>query len=309
MEKIKKFISRRLIVILFFVLAGAVFLISARGEYLQYKEIGEQYVSIFFKNLRTKYIVFFVAFICSYLIIFVSNKIVRRSLKDIFDKEGKNMPRLPNKSISFIVSVIVAVIAESVFTEKFLLFTNVAQAQFGTYDPIFKLDISFYMFQLPFIKSVILFFIVYMVILTLYIAVYYIATINICLDGVDMEDLKKNRFIKQLFTNIFIVAALIAGLMVLGSQEIVTGNMITLNDEARTELVGAGLTEVKIKVIGYRILGVVIFFSLFRTVKYLKKFKVKKIISSMLITPIYLVMLFGVVYNVHYFDCNFDFCT
>ena len=89
---------------------------------------------------------FFVAFICSYLIIFVSNKIVRRSLKDIFDKEGKNMPRLPNKSISFIVSVIVAVIAESVFTEKFLLFTNVAQAQFGTYDPIFKLDISFYMF-------------------------------------------------------------------------------------------------------------------------------------------------------------------
>ena len=140
MEKIKKFISRRLIVILFFVLAGAVFLISARGEYLQYKEIGEQYVSIFFKNLRTKYIVFFVAFICSYLIIFVSNKIVRRSLKDIFDKEGKNMPRLPNKSISFIVSVIVAVIAESVFTEKFLLFTNVAQAQFGTYDPIFKLD-------------------------------------------------------------------------------------------------------------------------------------------------------------------------
>ena len=74
MEKIKKFISRRLIVILFFVLAGAVFLISARGEYLQYKEIGEQYVSIFFKNLRTKYIVFFVAFICSYLIIFVSKE-------------------------------------------------------------------------------------------------------------------------------------------------------------------------------------------------------------------------------------------
>lgn len=304
MEKIKKFISRRLIVILFFVLAGAVFLISARGEYLQYKEIGEQYVSIFFKNLRTKYIVFFVAFICSYLIIFVSNKIVRRSLKDIFDKEGKNMPRLPNKSISFIVSVIVAVIAESVFTEKFLLFTNVAQAQFGTYDPIFKLDISFYIFQLPFIKSVILFFIVYMVILTLYIAAYYIATINICLDGVDMEDLKKNRFIKQLFTNIFIVAALIAGLMVLGSQEIVTGNMITLNDEARTELVGAGLTEVKIKVIGYRILGVVIFFSLFRTVKYLKKFKVKKIISSMLITPIYLVMLFGVMTGFQYIYAN-----
>lgn len=304
MEKVKRIISRRLIVILFFVLAGAVFLISARGEYLQYKEIGEQYVSIFFKNLRTKYIVFFVAFICSYLMIFISNKVVRKSLKEIFDKEEKAMPKLPNKSISFIVSVIVAVIAQNVFTEKFLLFTNAAQAQFGIYDPIFKLDVSFYMFQLPFIKSIIFFFIVYMVILTLYIAAYYIATINICLDGVDMDDLKKNKFIKQLFTNIFIAVTLIAAMMVLTSQEIVTGNMITLNDDARTELVGAGLTEVKIKVIGYRFLGVVIIFSLFRTIKYLKKFKVKKIISSMLITPIYLVMLFGVMTGFQYIYAN-----
>lgn len=304
MEKAKKFISRRLIVILFFILAGAVFIISARGDYLQYKEIGEQYVSIFFKNLRTKYIVFFVTFICSYLIIFISNKVVRKSLKDIFDKEGKEIPKLPNKSISFIVSVIVAVIAKSIFTEKFLLFTNAAQAQFGTYDPIFNMDISFYMFQLPFIKAIILFFIVYMAILTIYTAVYYISTINIYLDGVDMDDLKKNKFIKQLFTNIFIVVVLIAALMVLSSQEIVTGNMITLNDDSKTELVGAGLTEVKVKVAGYRFLGVVIIFSLFRTVKYLKKFKVKKIISSMLITPIYLVILFGIMTGFQYIYAN-----
>lgn len=301
-DKVKKIISRRLIVILFFILVGAVFFVSARGEYLQYKEIGEQYVSIFFKNLRTKYIVFFVAFVCSYLMIFISNKIVRKSLRDIFNKEGKEMPKLPNKSISFIVSVIVAVIAENVFTEKLLLFANVAK--FGIYDPIFNMDNSFYMFQLPFIKSIIFFFIAYMAVLTVYIAVYYIATINICLDGVDMDDLKKNKFIKQLFTNIFIIAALIAGLMVLSSQEIVTGNMITLNDDAKTELVGAGLTEVKIKVIGYRILGVVIVFSLFRTIKYLKKFKVKKIISSMLITPIYLVFLFGVMTGFQYIYAN-----
>ena len=49
---------------------------------------------------------------------------------------------------------------------------------------------------------------------------------------------------------------------------------------------------------------VVIFFSLFRTVKYLKKFKVKKIISSMLITPIYLVMLFGVMTGFQYIYAN-----
>lgn len=297
-EKVKKILSRRLIVIFFLIVYALIILISTRSEYLQYKEIGEQYVSIFEKNIRTKYLVFGVSFILSYLMIFISNKMVRRALKDIFDKEQKEMPKLLNKSISFVVSVIVAFIAQAVLTEKFLLFNNVAK--FGVTDPVFGLDVSFYMFQLPFIKANVIFLIAFLSALTVYVSVYYILTINICLDGVDANDLKKNKFLKQLFTNFFIIACLIAALMVLSSQEIVTGNLLTLKDEAKTELVGAGITEVKIKVIGYRFLGVVILFSLFRVIKYLKKFKVKKIVSSMLITPIYLVLLFMVMTGFQY---------
>lgn len=297
-EKVKKILSRRLIVIFFLIVYALIILISARSEYLQYKEIGEQYVSIFEKNIKTKYLVFGVSFVISYITIFISNKMVRRALKDIFDKEQKEMPKLLNKSISFVVGVIVAFVAQITLTQKFLMFTNVAQ--FGVVDPVFGLDISFFMFQLPFIKAVVIFLIAFLSLLTVYVSVYYILTINICLEGVDANDLKKNKFLKQLFTNFFIIACLIAGLMVLSSQEIVTGNLITLKDEAKTELVGAGVTEVKIKVIGYRLLGVVILISLFRVIKYLKKFKVKKIVSSMLITPIYLVLLFVVMTGFQY---------
>ena len=116
----------------------------------------------------------------------------------------------------------------------------------------------------------------------------------------DAENLRKNKFLRQVFINLFIIAILVAGLMVLGSQEIVTGNLINLNDENKTELVGAGITEIKIKVIGYRLLGVVILFSLFRVIKYLKNLKVKKIITSMFITPIYLVALFIVMTGFQY---------
>lgn len=297
-EKVKKILSRRLIVIFFLIVYALIILISTRSEYLQYKEIGDQYVSIFEKNIRMKYLVFGVSFAVSYLMIFASNKMVRRALKDIFDKEQKEMPKLLNKSISFVVSVIVAFIAQAVLTEKFLLFNNVAK--FGVTDPVFGLDVSFFMFQLPFIKAIVIFLIAFLSALTVYVSVYYILTINICLDGVDANDLRKNKFLKQLFMNFFIIACLIAGLMVLSSQEIVTGNLITLKDDAKTELVGAGVTEVKIKVIGYRFLGVVILFSLFRVIKYLKKFKVKKIVSSMLITPIYLVLLFIVMTGFQY---------
>ena len=289
-EKVMKVISRRLIVVLFLIIYALIIIISTRSEYLQYKEIGEQYVSIFEKNMKAKYIVFGVSFLVSYLIIFFSNKGVRKSLKEIFDKEKKEMPKLPNKSISFIVSVIVGFIAQGVFTEKYLMFTNVAK--FGITDPVFNMDISFYMFQMPFIKAILVFLIIFLILLTVYVSVYYIATINVCLQGIEAEDLRKNKLLKHIFINLFFIAILIAGLMVLSSQEIVTGNMLTLNDEAKTELVGAGLTEVKIKVIGYRILGIVILFSLFRIIKYLKKLKVKKIVFTMLITPVYLVGLF-----------------
>ena len=54
-EKVKKILSRRLIVIFFLIVYALIILISARSEYLQYKEIGEQYVSIFEKNIKTKY--------------------------------------------------------------------------------------------------------------------------------------------------------------------------------------------------------------------------------------------------------------
>ena len=297
-EKMKKIVSRRAIVIFFLIVYALIIMISTRSEYLQYKEIGEQYVSIFEKNVKTKYLVFLVAFVISYLAIFISNKVVRGFLKELFDKEQKEMPKLPNKSISFIVSVIVAFVAQWTLTQKFLMFTSVAK--FGINDPVFGMDVSFYMFQIPFIKAVLIFAIAFLALLTVYISVYYIVIINVCLQGVEANELRKNNFLKQLFINLFIIAFLIACLMILSSQEVVTGNLITLKDDARTELVGAGLTEVKVKVLGYRILAVVILFSLCRVIKYLKKFKVKKIVSSMLITPIYLVILFVVMTGFQY---------
>ncbi len=291
-SKVKKLLNRKFIVILFLIIYILALTVGVRSMYLQYKEIGEQYVSIFKKNLETQSIIFFVTFICSFFVLFISNVFLKKSVKELFDKEEKPMPKLANKSISFLVSVIVAVIAMSLLTEKFLLFANVNQARFGITDPIFNLDVSFYMFQMPFIKAVLLFLLVYFILLTIYILVYYLFSINVLLGGIDSEELKKSRFIKQLITNLFIIAIIIGGLLTLTSQEIVYGNLLTLNDANHTELIGAGLTEVKIKVVGYRLLFFVLLLSLIRTIKYIKRMKVKKIISSMLITPVYLVILF-----------------
>ena len=72
-DKLKKVISRRIIVGFFLILYAFIIIVSTRSEYLQYKEIGTQYVSIFKKNIRTRYLVLGVCFVISYLIIYLSN--------------------------------------------------------------------------------------------------------------------------------------------------------------------------------------------------------------------------------------------
>ena len=89
-DKLKKVISRRIIVGFFLILYAFIIIVSTRSEYLQYKEIGTQYVSIFKKNIRTRYLVLGVCFVISYLIIYLSNLGLKKSLKDVFDREKRS---------------------------------------------------------------------------------------------------------------------------------------------------------------------------------------------------------------------------
>lgn len=298
MKKKKFKITRKMIVIACLLIYVLISIIIARGQYLEIKEIGEKYVSIFETNLKTKYLIMIVSFILTYIILYFSNKYMRKGLSQFFIQEKKEMPKLPNKSISFIASLIVSLIAPIFLEENFLNFTQATR--FGINDPIFGMDISFFTFKLPFIKTLLIMGIVAFAILTAYISIYYIISLNVYLDGVDAEVLRKNSCLKQVIFNVVIIAILIAGITVLSSVEIVSDEMIKLDNAEGTTLIGAGITDVKIKIWGYRILGVVILFSLMRIINYLKKFKVKKIVYSLLIVPVYLFLLFIVMSGYEY---------
>ena len=299
MKKEEKFkITRKMIVLICLAIYVLISIILARGEYLEIKEIGEGYVNIFNTNTITKYTIMAVSFVVTYIIVYFSNRYMRKGLSKFFEQDKKEMPKLPNKSISFIASLIVSLILPMFLTESFLNFTKATQ--FGIDDPIFGLDISFFIFKLPFIKTLLILGIVMLVALTIYIAVYYIMVLNIYLDGVDAEVLRKNSFIKQVIFNVTIIAVLVAGLTVLTSQEVVTQEMLQLENSGNVTLIGAGITDVKIKIWGYRILGIVIIISLIRIIKYLRQFKVKKVVYSLLIVPGYLVLLFAVMSGYEY---------
>ena len=88
---------------------------------------------------------------------YFTNRGIKKGLKPFFEKENKEMPKLLNKSISLVASVVISTLVSNTLMKQFLLCAS--NASFGINDPVFGFDIAFYMFQKPFIQTLLLYFI------------------------------------------------------------------------------------------------------------------------------------------------------
>lgn len=291
--KKKKLNFRVLMVMLVLVIFSVSAYISNRAEYLKIKEIGSEYTSIFMKNFYMKVGMFVIVTFVTYLIFYINNRIIRRGLKRFFDEENKKIPKFPNKSISLIAGIIAGIASLKLLYTKYIACINATA--FVTKDPIFNLDIGFYIFILPFIKSVLIFLIVETMIMVIYTAGYYVISINVCFDkGVDMESLKKNTFISQIKFWAILFTLFICGYILVTAQNILTGDMINIKDKASTTLTGAGIADTFIKLWGYRLFSVVVFISVINIIRNTSSEKFRKAIISASVIPLYLVVMFGI---------------
>ena len=202
--------------------------INLRGEYLEIKEIGENYIDVFLTNLKYQYIMFFTIFISIFLIFSINTKIIKNGLKKFFDEDKIKMPKLPNFSISSIIAILGGLIGQKYLMESYKLFFN--NSWFGIEESVFGNDIGYYVFILPFIKKAIFFAIAILVLLLVYTAVYYVLALNTYLDGVELETLKKNTFIKQLIFFTILIVILISTIIWISSKDNLTQNMLTIKN-------------------------------------------------------------------------------
>lgn len=291
--KEKKKISIKIVIVLAALIIFALITgITLRAEYLNVSGINEKYLTVFKQKITNKYTVFGVAFISIYIFVYVLNKFIKRGVKKFFDDEKKEMPKLPNKSLSFLLALLGAGVASTMLADKLAIYTNAAQ--FGQYDPIFRADIGYYMFSLPFIQTLLVYLMEVLLVSIIYTALYYVITLNSYFDGVDVETLKKNTFVKQELFILVLLAIVFCTYIFINSQNILTGNMLTIADEASTELIGAGKTDVTIKLWGYRILTFVVAIAIIRLLIYIKKQSFKQSVISVMIVPAYLFCMFVV---------------
>ena len=231
-----------------------------------------------------------ISFIIIAIAIALTNFGIKKGLKPFFESENKKMPKLPNKSIIFVVSLIGSIIIANSLVEKIVLFAS--KVSFQQTDIIFNMDISYYMFIKPLIETIINYVIKFIIILSGYMIMYYIIVFNLCFDGIDRTMLKNSDLIKNLLRNVVILAILAGILTIFNTQNILTEKFLTLNDDIN--LTGAGFMESTVKLWGYIIFAFVIVGAIITSVIFFKKNKNKKIMYTLLTIPGYLVLLFVV---------------
>lgn len=278
--------------------------VNYRAEFLEISEIGNEYVEIYNQNNTYLKIITLINFVVVFISIFITNIIIKTGLKKFFQQDGKQLPKLANKSIAFIIALIV-----SILTSDWLLKTTMSvinATQFNITDPIFNSDVSFYMFQKPFIEMILYYFIVLFIGLAIYTGIYYIISFNIFFESIDGKMLRGSSFIKQLLTYTMLIIIGIAMLVIVKTQGIIFNSFLNLNDKEGTLINGAGLTERYIEVWGYRILAIVMVLAVYMAIRAFNRKQSRKIIISLLSVPTYLVVMFIVMlgYQVIYVKRN-----
>lgn len=302
-EKPKKKKSRMYLVLLFLLLTALVMYVIYRGNYLEILELGENYLPIFWRNIAYTSITFITNFLVLFILIYFTNRKIKKGLQPFFEEEKRKMPKILNKSLAFVLAIIVSGLTTSVLLDKVMLCFN--SAGFGINDPIMNYDIGYFVFQKPFIEFILIYAMGIVVGLTIYAALYYIIAINHYFDGVNRETLRKSPLIKQALVNLRVLAVLLGISIIIWTQSIGTQKFMTLEqDSISYSLYGAGVADTTIQLWGYRILAVVLVISIFIAVKYINLKQTKKIFLSLMAVPIYMIAMFLVLFGFQVFFVN-----
>ena len=140
-------------------------------DYIEIKEIGENYTSVFFTNLYAMLSIRAISFVVVFVSLALSILFVRKNIRSL----GLDRGIIETKRVSFLISFLVAILAGSAIStslyENLLAFLN--PQWFGKADPVFGKDIGYYVFQRPFLMSITNSFLSVWFFLSLFVFVLY----------------------------------------------------------------------------------------------------------------------------------------
>ena len=167
-------------------------------------------------------------------------------------------------------------------------------AWFGQHDPIYNLDISWFVLVKPLMIYLLTYFTVLMISSLIYGAIYSIIVVNTDLNGISRNSFDKQEVLKIIGFRVRLIAILI-GLILLVTMAGNIGNEKFVNIEKSDgeiySLYGAGYIDGTIKKIGYIIFAFVAMISIFKIFSSIKEGSIRRAVGYVLIVPVYLILL------------------
>lgn len=273
--------------IAFLVIVTLVSIFQINIELLEINEIGEQYTSVYWTNLLVKYITMLIAFVIIFIAACITNTVISKNLLKFFKEENVEPVKLPNKSLSFFIALVASFFVKDFLAQNLLVCIN--SASFEITDPIFFNDIGYYMFQRPFLIDLCAFIKGLILSIIVYTIGYYVLIFGACFNGILLESLKKNNVVKHNLINVALFFLVCAVTYSFTMEDMLFSTF-------SNGLVGAGYTDINIKMIAYKIAPWLVAAVVLVAYVYLERNKIKKAVITMSIFPVFWIVVYSIMW-------------
>ena len=269
-----------LLVIFGILVLGFTVFLGIYTDYMQLKEVGENFTKIFWTNFNVNTITQLITFVMFFVLILANCIIIRNNLVHI-DSSFSYLKRLmPIIAVSGGVALVLSNYARKMVADKFLPFLNSEWFSLG--DPIFHQDVGYYIFQRPFYISVLDILLAFGIFLIIFTISSY-AVLYARFDFYNMRQIAKEKGII-----IHLIASIIIYFLIKAVSYKFTAENVLF--KVNKEFVGASYVDIKVWLSYYTIAPILLILVVVVTIIFLLNSKIKPAIITVAVYPASLII-------------------
>ncbi len=248
-------------------------------QYIQIREVGQNFASVFLKNVVVQQLIHLVSFLVVFSAIFFSLLRVRKTMMNMDETFGFLKPMFPIWLLSLTLAVFAGFFIKDAVCSKFLMMINTTE--WGLTDPIFGQDVSYYVFIRPFAIAALDSCMGIAIFVSILVSVLYVLLYG----RLGVTNLKEFVHNKKIITHI-VFQLLIIVLIHLCSYKFKAEDILYSEFAG---ISGAGFTDVHIWLKYYRIMPYIGAVVMISVLIFLNRAKFKYAIFTALIIPVVLI--------------------
>ena len=248
-------------VVLAIVIIGAKILVG----YYEIKEIGENFVSVYFTDIIARVVTIFAIFISAFIFAGINTLVLKSKITKVGINNEFVLKKFKGFWMILLASFVFAVMLEGdVHKELLLAFNNV---KFNVADPIFFMDIGYYVFNRPVVLSALDIATLLILFTTIYLFVLYASQYLKFGERTFVDMAKENKIVSHIAFNVALLMIVGAFSTYMRAQDVLTSEFAGLT--------GGGFTDINVILNYHRAVPLLVFVVLVLTVIFLRKGKIK----------------------------------